>query len=176
MKKKSKYGQQQKKFNRVFQAKLLAIIKMAEGSNSTGEWYGIWSDCMWAIQALSKPFNVAKLIHNIHNPVKSSNNNLKISLVKAHVGIEGNKNTDESAKQVVQNQTNEITYNLKKKQYLTLWMHLNFYLNTLIKILCESLTFKHSWNKWEKGGAVPDYRLASVCWFKIWHPSVVCNI
>lgn len=43
---------------KVFKVELLPIQKAAEWGNTTGQDHGILSDCMLAIQELSKPFNV----------------------------------------------------------------------------------------------------------------------
>lgn len=51
--------------------------------------YNIRSDCISAIEALSKPLNFDKTIDAIQQIAKESNNIFKISWVKAHVGTQG---------------------------------------------------------------------------------------
>lgn len=53
--------------------------------------------------ALFKLLNINKKIHTIQQLGKNSNNRLKISWVKAHVGIQGNKDAEDFSKNAALN-------------------------------------------------------------------------
>lgn len=55
-----------------------------------------------------------EMVVKIQNTTKNSNNKFEISWVKVNVGIQGNEDADDLAKQIAQNDEEEIPFHLER--------------------------------------------------------------
>ncbi|GBN75906.1 hypothetical protein AVEN_256659-1 [Araneus ventricosus] len=90
-----------KSFNSVFQAELAAIQHAANWAASNNFKINIHSDSLSSIMALKSASSRSKFVNTVKKDLHAANNQVGLSWVKAHVGIEGNELADQFAKQAI---------------------------------------------------------------------------
>lgn len=151
------------KYNTIFQAELLAVMRAVDWALSTDfTKFQILSDSKSTINAITNLFPSLKVIQNLHHTLIANNNKLfYVTWIKGHSGIEGNEQADRLANEAAQYCDLPVEEGVKLPR--------SFLNNSIKSLLLDG--WQYIWDHSEGGrfthGLVPRVQLDQICRDKV---------